>query len=86
MNQDYVVRAYVAWNLEEAQEELTRILAAMKPGSEVDEAEFHVCMVHLYHHLNTAWNARNASSEDTASPTQEQFDAWSRFLEDLEPL
>ena len=54
MNQDYETRAYITWNLEEAQEELSRILESIRPSTELDEAVFRTQMTILFSHLNAA--------------------------------
>ena len=86
MNQAYVTRAYVAWNLEEASEQLGRIVAGMAPDAEVDEADLRIALAHVYDHLNTAWNSRNATADETAQPSRAQFDQWRRFPKDLETV
>jgi hypothetical protein len=86
MNQDYETRAYITWNLEDAQEELSRVLEGISPDAEIDEAEFRSRMAHLYSHLNTAWNVRDASAKDIDSANGEQIRAWSRYPADLEPF
>jgi hypothetical protein len=86
MNQDYTVRALINYNLEDAQEELTKILELIRPDSEIDEDEFNSRMAHLYKHLNIAWNMRNASNEEVDSASGEQLDSWGRFPTDIEPL
>jgi hypothetical protein len=40
-------------------------------------------MEHLYHHLNTAWNARDESPEGVAATSEEDFQRWRQFPEDL---
>ena len=83
MNQDYETRAYITWNLEDAQEELSRILEGVSPGKEIDEDEFRVRMAHLYSHLNTAWNVRNAGAGDIDSAGGDQLNAWMCFPTDI---
>lgn len=41
-------------------------------------------MGHLYNHLNTAWNARNATDEETTTLTEEQFYRWRQFPTDID--
>lgn len=83
MNPDYETLAYMAWNLGEAQEELSRLLDALRPGAEFDEAEFRVGMAHLFSHLNTAWNVRNASASEIDAASGERINAWMCFPDDL---
>jgi hypothetical protein len=84
MNQDYETRAYITWNLEEAQEELSRILESIRPSTEIDEAEFRTQMTHLFSHLNAAWNVRNMNASDFDTAIGEQRIAWMRFPQDIE--
>jgi hypothetical protein len=41
-------------------------------------------MEHLYHHVNTAWNARDSSAERADACSQEDFDCWRQFPQDIE--
>lgn len=86
MSRDYETRAYIAWNLEDAHEELSRILAEMRLAAEVDEAEFSIRMAHLYGHLNTAWNVRNMNASDIDSAGGEKLEEWKKFPKDIEPV
>jgi hypothetical protein len=85
MKLDYETHAYIAWNLEDALEELSRINEMFRPEVEIDEAEFKVRMAHLFSHINTAWNVRTASAEEIDSASGEKLRTWSRFPADLEP-
>lgn len=84
MARDYVVNAYIIWNLEEAQEELSRTISELSNDADYDEAEFSIAMAHVYDHLNTAWNARNATPEDTENLTDETFSRWRAFPKDID--
>lgn len=48
-----------------------------------DEAEFQIAIQHIYHHLNFAWNTRRESIGKYADMTEEQFNQWGEFPEDL---
>jgi hypothetical protein len=41
-------------------------------------------MQHLYHHLNTAWNARDASPERVAAASGADFFRWRQFPWEIE--
>ena len=86
MQQDHTVKAAISRNLDDALEELVVISEMFRPYAEVDESEFKVRMAHLYSHLNTVWNVRNASGADLESADSEQINAWSRFPTDLHPF
>jgi len=51
-------REWIRAHLWEAKEELDGILAKIETDAEYDEGEFKIAMLHLYSHLNTAWNER----------------------------
>jgi hypothetical protein len=85
MIQDYETRAYIRRNLEDALGELTWMLEAIRPDAEIDETEFGVRMAHLYSHLNTAWNVRDAGAREIDAANREQLNAWERFPMDIEP-
>lgn len=83
MNQDYETRAYIAWNLDDAREELAHIIEMVKPEAKVEAEEFKGRMVHLYSHLNTAWNERVASAAEIEAASGEQLREWSGYPVDL---
>ena len=76
-------REWVLHHLREAHEELERTIAEIGKTPEYDSGEFLVAMSHLYHHLNTAWNARDASESAVREVTAEDFKRWSAFPGDL---
>jgi len=41
-------------------------------------------MEHLYHHINSAWNGREASDTAVKACTQEDFERWRQFPTDIE--
>lgn len=86
MNQDYEVCAYIAWNLDDACEELSQIIEMIRPDAEIDEAEFKSRLTHLYSHLNTAWNVRNESSDSINAASAEKLQAWKLFPKDINTL
>ena len=52
-----MTRDYVLWNLREAAEALTGLIAEMEGNPEHDQGQFELELNHVYHHINTAWNA-----------------------------
>ena len=74
MNRDFVL-----WNLKEAKAELDRTIAEIESTSDYGHGEFFVSMGHLYHHLNTAWNARDVSVQRANECSEEDFFAWRQF-------
>ena len=79
MNRDYVL-----YNLKEAAEELERTVAEMAQDPEFDEGELRVAVEHAYHHINTAWNARNVSESRAKACSEKDFAEWRRFPEDID--
>ena len=69
----------VLFHLREGKEELDRTIAEIARESDYGYGEFQVAMSHIYHHLNTAWNGRDASIEQFSECSQQDFDAWKKF-------
>ena len=76
----------VLFHLREAKEELDRTIAELETTPDYDAGELRVAMSHLYHHLNTAWNGRDASREAHRDCVQADFDAWRKFPENADIL
>jgi hypothetical protein len=81
-----VNRDYVLYNLREAQEELERTIRELEKDSDYDFGEFVVAMSHLYLHINTAWNARDATKSQAEKCSEADFDKWRRFPDPQELL
>lgn len=77
MNRDYAL-----WHLREAAEALADEIRRLEAG-DVENFETGVGVAHIYHHLNTAWNARTASEDASRVCSTEDFYRWRRFPEDL---
>ena len=74
-------RKLVLHHLREAQEALRQMIdEARDPQWGVGELTAQ--MPHLYHHLNTAWNARD-STNAVEQVSDTQFREWSAFPTDL---
>jgi hypothetical protein len=76
-------RRWVRWHLTEALEALEKTIQELDDDPEFDDAVYWVDMQHLYHHLNTAWNARNATEAEVEPGTDADFNRWSKFPNDL---
>ena len=74
MNRDAVL-----FHLREAKEERDRTIAEIADDPDYDIGEFRIGMGHLYRHLNTAWNGRDASPERHSECAQTDFDTWGKF-------
>jgi hypothetical protein len=77
-------REHTLFHLREAAEELERTIRQIDVEPEYDYGEFLVAMQHLYHHLNTAWNARDASPERVAVASGADFFRWRQFPREIE--
>ena len=78
MNKDYILL-----NLREALEEIEHLVRKLQSDPACGEPDLRIGMVHAYHHMNIAWNARNSTKEQTFERTSEQFESWGRFPEDI---
>jgi len=75
---------FLLFNLREAQEEIEETIRELETNSDFGEPEFSVAMMHLYHHVNTAWNARNSTPEESKNGSDEDFNRWGNYPSDLE--
>lgn len=76
-------RSWVLRHLREAHDELGRTISELESDAGYDVGEFMVAMLHLYHHLNTAWNSRDEAAERVERCHEDDFFAWRRFPADL---
>ena len=79
-----MTRDYVLWHLREAAEALTNTIAEMEADPEYSREALGVEMAHLYHHLNTAWNARDAATARVDACSAEDFREWRQFPADID--
>ena len=77
---------FILFNLQEALEELDSTIKQIEGDSDYEELELSVAMSHLYHHVNTAWNARNSTNEESMEGSDEDFNRWGRYPSDLEVM
>jgi len=78
-------RRWIHYHLCEAETELKRTIREIKK-SEYTEESYVVAMMHTYHHLNNAWNARHATDERQRKCAQRDFDRWRKFPDEGEVL
>jgi predicted transposase YbfD/YdcC len=78
MNKDYIL-----YNLHEARRQLSETIKELESDEEYDNGSLIVDMQHLYHHINTAWNARNSSGAESQECREEDFYKWRKFPEDI---
>ena len=78
-----MTKDYVLYNLKEAAEELGRTIGGIEADSDYGDEEFEIAVTHLYHHLNTAWNARHASPDHVNACATADFKRWRQFPTDI---
>jgi len=76
-------RNVILFNLREAQEEITKTITDLETEVDYSEATFSIAMSHVYHHVNTAWNARNSTEEQWKNCSDEDFNKWGGHPNDL---
>ena len=75
-------------NLDEVKEDLEEIIKGLKQAEDLEplRGELTGYVVDLYMKLNKVYNAWAVPQEQITNCTQEQFDEWCRFPEDLAPF
>ena len=72
-------KEWIAFHLQEAAEQLQEILNDLSSDSDYSCGNYVVDISHAYHHINTAWNSRDASAEAVANHTDADYDKWQRM-------
>ena len=75
---------HILMHLKEAKEELDRTIAEIEKDKEYDVGAFFVAISNIYNHLNTAWNARDATEKEAVECSEENFKKWRKFPTDLD--
>ena len=78
MNRDWVL-----FHLQQAEEELRQTIAELQSTEDYGSGEFSVAMTHAYHHLNMAWNSRNATAGAVQECAEEDLVRWRQFPADI---
>lgn len=81
MNKDYIL-----YNLREAIDGILSTIKEIENDPEYEYGNYVVDMRHIYHHVNTAWNARDADKKRTDECSQKDFDMWRQFPKDMEMI
>jgi len=74
MNKNFILS-----NLREAAQELVSTIHDIESDPKYGYGEFVVAMTHLYHHVNTAWNARDSLDAGAKECTEDNFYKWRQF-------
>ena len=72
-------KEWIAFHLDEAAEQLRETVKKLSSEAEYSHADFLVEISHAYHHINTAWNSRDASPEAVANHTDADYDEWQKM-------
>ena len=72
------------FQLREALEALTETIREVEADPEDDDVELGVGLTHVFHHLNTAWNARMETEARTTACSDSDFKRWRQFPKDIE--
>jgi len=78
-----VNRDQVLSHLSEARDAIAQTVEDIRVTPDYDDSEYWVDMQHIYHHINTAWNSRNATVAEVDPVTDGRFNRWSQFPSDL---
>jgi hypothetical protein len=76
-------KEYVLYNLKEAMKQLASTIRELEKNNDYDNGEYFVDMQHLYHHVNTAWNSRESTKEESKICIEEDFEKWRQFPSDI---
>jgi hypothetical protein len=74
----------ILYNIAEAREQLEQIEERVKNGKKPAEGELQVMIEHAYHHLNFAWNIRHVSTKRYSRLSDDEFNEWSKFPQQIE--
>ncbi len=71
-------------DISEARSQLQNIEKKVADGNFPDEDDLRIYLLHAYHHLNFAWNARYVPTEKYANLTDNDFEEWGKYPTDIE--
>lgn len=74
MNKDWI-----AFHLGEAAEQLQETVKNLSSDPDYSYGDLIVEISHAYHHINTAWNSRDASPAAVANHTDADYDEWQKM-------
>lgn len=73
----------ILYNIEDAREQLEEIESLLKEQS-LSDVDFQIKLEHAYHHLNFAWNVRKLTEKRYQKMSDDDFNEWSKFPEEIE--
>ncbi|WP_321279154.1 hypothetical protein [Marinifilum fragile] len=77
-------KEYILYNLKEALEQLSNTIHELETDKDYEYGNFRVDMEHLYHHVNTAWNAQNSSDQESRECSESNYNTWRQFPKDMD--
>ncbi len=77
-------KPHIRFHLTEARQALEQLITELDSDTEYEFGDYRVDIEHVYHHINSAWNGRDASAAAVDACTQEDFDTWRKFPTDIE--
>ena len=79
-------KEYILYNLKEALKQLSETVNEMENDPGYEYGDYVVDTTHLYHHINTAWNAKNSSELESEECSDKNFKEWRRFPKDIDMI
>lgn len=76
-------KEFILFNLKEALEQLTETINELENDDKYDYGNYVVEMEHLYHHINTAWNAQDSTEQESIECSEKNFNKWREFPKDI---
>jgi hypothetical protein len=77
-------KTHILFHLNDARKAIEQLTSNLESKADYGIDEYRVDMQHVYHHLNTAWNGRDADEARTRASAQKDFNIWRQFPKDLE--
>ena len=75
-------KEHIRFHLQEASDALSEILSGVN-DEDFFELDFSLSLQHLYYHLNSAWNAREATDEQLDECSDKNFAMWRMYPADI---
>jgi hypothetical protein len=66
-------------DLTEARDQINQILRKLGTQEDLSSGAYQIMLQHAFHHLNFAWNARNAKLEKYQKMSMRDFNRWRKF-------
>lgn len=76
-------KAYIAFHLKEVAEAAGQMLVELERDPTYDVGAYFADMTHLYHHVNSAWNARHSTQQQAERCSESDFNRWRQYPDDL---